>query len=170
MKERNECMGMRGRSTYIIRLKQIYNYQVWFTRLAILRRKYHLLGHFLPAKTSVGLAGRGNTQVGFPGGWLPHTPGVDGGGIKPTWHSLKQQKLAVRLTTGKRTNQGWSELSLLQLQRIVGANTIEYELLAKPMIYPTILPSRAVVFAHDSCVCILCNRMTRCHILCCGEL
>jgi hypothetical protein len=30
---------MRGRSTYIIRLKRIYNYQVWFIRSAILREK-----------------------------------------------------------------------------------------------------------------------------------
>jgi hypothetical protein len=81
MEERNECKGMKGRSTDIIRLNEGTT-----VRSAIARKESisRWDGRYLwPAKISVDLAGRGNTQVDTSRlVTTTYPPGIHGGVIK----------------------------------------------------------------------------------------
>jgi hypothetical protein len=91
MEERNESMRMKERSTGIIRLNEGTIIRSGPSGQQCDGREDFLLGWdaSVPAKISVGLAGRGNTQVDTARRVATTTPGVDDGEIKQGFQASK---------------------------------------------------------------------------------
>lgn len=113
MEERNESMRMKGRSTGNIRLNEGTIIRSRLSGQQCDGREDFLLGRnaSVPAKKSVGLAERGNTQVDTARRVATTTPGINDGEIKPGFQASSQLGSALSIIKCQCTGNSYGSVT-----------------------------------------------------------